>query len=211
MNTADTTVASLLAAATSGLLLGGGLIMAIGAQNAYLLRMGLARQHVFVLAGTAALVDALLIAAGLLGLGALIQAAPALATALRWGGVVFLTWYAWAAARRAWTGGTLGGGSMNARVSARQAVLTLLGLSLLNPHVYLDTVVLVGAIGSHYAGPERAAFGAGAALASFIWFFSLTWGARFLAPWLATAKAWRWLDGVIALTMLGLAASLALD
>jgi L-lysine exporter family protein LysE/ArgO len=196
-------------AATTGLLLGGGLIVAIGAQNAYLLRMGLARQHVWLLATVAAGVDALLISAGLLGLGALIEAAPRLAWGLRWGGVVFLSAYAWAAARRAWAGSALGTGKVDTMVSAGQAVFTLLGLSLLNPHVYLDTVVLVGAIGARYMGLDRLAFGCGAVLASFLWFFSLTWGARFLAPLLATPKAWQWLDGLIALTMLGLAASLA--
>jgi len=199
----------MLEAATTGLLLGGSLIVAIGAQNAYLLRMGLAKQHVGLLAAVAASVDALLISAGLLGLGALIEAAPRLGWALRWGGVVFLSAYAWAAARRAWTGSALGSGKVDTTVSAGKAVFTLLGLSLLNPHVYLDTVVLVGAIGARYFGAERLAFGAGAVMASFLWFFGLTWGARFLAPLLATPKAWQWLDGLIALTMLGLAVSLA--
>jgi L-lysine exporter family protein LysE/ArgO len=195
----------------SGFALGGGLIVAIGAQNAYLLRMGLARQHVGLLAATAAALDGLLIVAGLLGLGALIKANPALAQAMRWGGALFLLGYGLLAAKRAWQGGSLETqGAVANAVSARAALGTLLGLSLLNPHVYLDTVVLVGAIGARHAGSAKAWFGLGAVTASVVWFFSLAYGARFLAPWLATRRAWQVLDGLIALTMLALAASLIL-
>jgi L-lysine exporter family protein LysE/ArgO len=194
----------------SGFALGGGLIVAIGAQNAYLLRMGLARQHVGLLAFTAALLDGLLIVAGLLGLGRLIQANPSLAQTMRWGGALFLLGYGLLAAWRAWQGGSLEAQGSAEAVSARAALGTLMGLSLLNPHVYLDTVVLVGAIGARHAGSAKAWFGLGAVTASVVWFFSLAYGARLLAPWLATRRAWQVLDGLIALTMLALAASLIL-
>lgn len=193
----------------SGSLLGGGLIIAIGAQNAYLLRMGLARQHVALLAGTAAVLDGVLILAGLLGLGALIEARPELAQAMRWAGALFLLGYGVLAARRAGSNESLDASAAAVPpVGAKQAVATLLGFSLLNPHVYLDTVVLVGAVGTRHAGAAKAWFGIGAVLASVLWFFSLTYGARWLAPWLATRRAWRVLDGLIALTMWSLAASL---
>jgi len=196
----------LLQPALAGFALGGGLIVAIGAQNAYLLRMGAAHQHPTLLAFVAALVDSLLIACGLAGLGAVIQAHPQFAAVLRYGGAAFLAWYALQAARRAMTVEALDTGARQVpAVDARRAVLTLLGFSLLNPHVYLDTVVLVGAVGAQHVGSARWAFGIGACTASFVWFFALTHGARLLAPVLARPRAWRVLDGLIAMTMAVLA------
>lgn len=198
--------------ALTGFALGGGLIVAIGAQNAYLLRMGLARQHVAPLAFLAAALDAMLIACGLQGLGALIQAHPAWGQGMRWGGALFLIVYGGLACRRALQGSSLAAERDGVlEVPLKQAMLTLLGFSLLNPHVYLDTVVLVGAVGAQHAGLDRLAFGLGACTASFVWFFSLAYGARLLAPVLATRRAWQVLDGLIGLTMFGLAALLLVN
>jgi L-lysine exporter family protein LysE/ArgO len=199
--------ADLTGAFSTGFALGGGLIVAIGAQNAYLLRMGLVRAHPTALALLAATIDTTLIALGLLGAGALLQAHPGWALAMRWAGAAFLAAYAVAALRRALRGGSMPAGDAPV-VPLRQALLTLAGFSLLNPHVYLDTVVLVGAIGAQQPDALRPAFGMGAACASFVWFLSLTHGARWLAPVLATPRAWAVLDGLIGLTMAALALGL---
>jgi L-lysine exporter family protein LysE/ArgO len=209
--------------AAGGFLLCAGLIVAIGAQNAYLLRMGLVRLHVTPLALTAALLDAALIAAGLFGVGLLIEQHRGLAEGLRWCSAAFLAAYALGAARRAWRGssaterGTSAAGASPLRSvpvqaqavpSLRRSIATLLAFSLLNPHVYVDTVLLIGAVGSPLPWPQRVGFGAGAAMASALWFFGLGHGARLLAPLLATRRAWQCLDGAIALTMAALAIGL---
>jgi L-lysine exporter family protein LysE/ArgO len=178
------------------------LIIAIGAQNAFVLRQGLLREHVLPLVLLCAGADALLIAAGIAGLGALIAARPELLDLVRYGGAAFLFAYAIASARRAWRAERLtvaeGGGAALGSVLA-----TGLAFTFLNPHVYLDTVVLLGALASQRPdGPW--VFGAGAAAASFVWFFTLGYGARFLVPVFARPLAWRILDGLISLTMLGL-------
>ncbi|WP_415403722.1 LysE/ArgO family amino acid transporter [Tateyamaria sp. SN3-11] len=182
------------------------LILAIGAQNAFVLRQGLRRAHVFWVCLTCALSDAILIAAGVAGFGALAEAVPWFEQAMRYGGATFLLWYGWRNARSAWRGGAaLETGGQEVQ-SLRSAVLTVLALTWLNPHVYLDTVVLVGSISAQY--PDRLLFGTGAVLASFVFFFSLGYGARLLGPLFTKPGAWRVLDGIIALTMWAIALKL---
>lgn len=194
-------------AALSGFLLGLSLIVAIGAQNAYILRQGLLRQHVFILCLICALSDAILIIAGVAGLGTLISQSPMLITVVSVGGAVFLFWYGFSAFRRAMHPDALRLANTGA-VSLKAAVGTCLALTFLNPHVYLDTVVLVGSLSARFEGTERVAYGAGAVAASFIWFFTLGYGARLLQPFFAKASAWRILDCLIGIIMWAIGLSL---
>lgn len=197
-----------MASFVPGFLLSLSLILAIGAQNAFVLRQGLRQAHVFWVCLTCATCDAILIAAGVAGFGALAEAVPWFETVMRYGGAAFLIWYGWQNARSAWKGGAAldtGGGELQ---SLRSAILTVLALTWLNPHVYLDTVVLIGSISAQY--PDRLLFGIGAVLASFTFFFSLGYGARLLAPLFASPRAWQVLDAIIALTMWGIALKLLL-
>ena len=198
----------LLSAALSGFLLGASLIIAIGAQNAFILRQGLLRQHVFILSLICAASDAALIALGVGGLGTLVSKAPVLILVVTVGGVLFLGTYAVIAFRRAlhpeaMKAANATGGSLKAAVAA------CLAFTFLNPHVYLDTVVLLGSLSARFEGAGRIAYGAGAVLASFVWFFGLGYGARLLEPVFARPAAWRVLDIIIGLVMAGLAISLA--
>ncbi|HMA13301.1 MAG: LysE/ArgO family amino acid transporter [Bacteroidota bacterium] len=202
------TVPSTALAAAEGLGLGAGLIIAIGAQNAYVLRQGLRRQHVFAVATLCFLVDCTLIALGAGGFAGLLRAVPSLPSLAAWGGALFLAGYslrAFAAALRPQSlQAAEGGGGM----TLKAALTTALALSLLNPHVYLDTVVLLGGIAARYAGQERLAFALGAILASALWFYGLGYGAGRLAPLFASARAWRLLDAFVGCVMAALAASL---
>ncbi|GGG65879.1 amino acid transporter [Salipiger pallidus] len=191
----------------AGLGLGLSLILAIGAQNAFVLRQGLARSHVFAVCLVCALSDALLILAGVTGFGSLSQAAPWFETAMRWFGAAFLLWYGARSFLAAWRGGE----SLKAGASAgslRQAVLTCLALTWLNPHVYLDTVVLLGSVSAQY--DHQAGFAAGAMAGSFLFFFTLGYGARLLAPVFARPRAWQMLDAGIGVVMWAIAAKLIL-
>lgn len=199
---------NLLSAALSGFLLGASLIVAIGAQNAFILRQGLLRRHVFVLCLICAASDAALIALGVGGLGTLVAQAPTLITAVTVGGVLFLGAYAVIAFRRALHPGAMKAGSAGDG-GLKAAVAACLAFTFLNPHVYLDTVVLLGSLSARFEGAGRIAYGAGAALASFVWFFGLGYGARLLEPVFARPAAWRVLDVIIGLVMAGLALSLA--
>ncbi|MDD2843450.1 MAG: LysE/ArgO family amino acid transporter [Rhodoferax sp.] len=183
------------------------LIVAIGSQNAYVLRQGILRQHVLPLVLFCALSDALLMLAGIGGAGLLIRDNPLLMTLTRYGGALFLVTYGVLAARRAWhsTSMPVDTGGM---VTLAAALAACFAFTFLNPHVYLDTVVLVGALANQRPDPARWIFGAGAISASLCWFAALGFGARFLAPLFATARAWRLLDALIALTMWALAAML---
>ncbi len=196
-----------MAAATAGFLLGFSLILAIGAQNAFVLRQGLRGEHVFAICMTCAVSDALLIALGVSGASALAATAPWLIEVLRWGGAAFLLAYGMRSLRAAWIGGeALVPSSANA--GALSAALgTCLLLTWANPHVYLDTVVLIGSVAAAWPGAE-AAFGAGAALASVVFFFSLGYGARALAPLFARPESWRVLEAVVGVTMWTIAAGL---
>ncbi|HSN79611.1 MAG TPA: LysE/ArgO family amino acid transporter [Rhodoferax sp.] len=186
------------------------LIVAIGSQNAYVLRQGILRQHVLPIVLFCALSDALLILAGIGGAGLLIRDNTTLMTLTRFGGALFLTAYGALAARRAWQGKPMpldkSGG-----VTLAAALAACFAFTFLNPHVYLDTVVLLGAIANQRADPGRWVFGFGATVASLSWFAALGFGARFLAPLFAQVWAWRVLDALIALTMWTLAAMLLLS
>lgn len=198
----------LVSAFFSGLLLGASLIIAIGAQNAFILRQGLLRQHVFILCLICAASDAALIALGVGGLGALVSQAPALIKVVTVGGALFLATYAVVAFRRALHPQIMTAISSETG-SLKAAVATCLAFTFLNPHVYLDMIVLIGGLSARFEGSARSAFGAGAALASFVWFFGLGYGARLLEPVFARPAAWRVLDVIIGLVMAGLAISLA--
>jgi L-lysine exporter family protein LysE/ArgO len=193
----------------SGFATSAALIVAIGAQNAFVLRQGLARAHVLPVVLVCALSDALLITLGLLGLGALVQAHPLLLDVARYGGAAFLIVYGIGAARRALADHTLSvrGG---AATDLRAALAACLAFTYLNPHCWLDTVVLLGSVATQQPEAQRASFGSGAVLASAVWFFALGYGARLLAPLFARPLAWRLLDGTIALVMWAIAASLLL-
>ncbi|MED5619854.1 LysE/ArgO family amino acid transporter [Ideonella sp. BN130291] len=192
-----------------GLGLGAGLIMAIGAQNAHVLRMGLRREHVALTVAACVAVDVLLIVVGVAGLGALIEGSPWALRAARWGGAAFLLAYGLRAWHQAWRGGQLAvQPPQGARGSWRGALLTVLALSLLNPHVYLDTVVLLGSVGAQQPAAQRPGFAAGAATASLLWFVALGFGARVLAPLFARPVAWRVLDVLVGMVMVSLAVAL---
>ncbi|WP_299917704.1 LysE/ArgO family amino acid transporter [uncultured Roseobacter sp.] len=182
------------------------LIVAIGAQNAFVLRQGLRREHVFWVCLTCGVSDAILIAAGVAGFGTLAERVPWFETAMRYGGALFLLWYGWRNARSAWAGGHALQADAGARRPLLTTLLTLLALTWLNPHVYLDTVVLIGSISAQY--DNRLVFGTGAVLASISFFFALGYGARVLAPLFARPSSWRVLDGLIACTMWAIAAGL---
>lgn len=190
----------------AGFGLGLSLIVAIGAQNAFILRQGILQQHVFILCLVCAVADALLIAIGVAGVGAIIERSPNLLTGIRIFGALFLFWYAWVAIRRALNPEALdmenGSGD-----GLKVAMATCLAFTFLNPHVYLDTVLLVGASAPH-EGDARLAYAIGAMLASFVWFFSLGYGAKLLVPIFEKPNAWQILDIIIAIVMITIALSL---
>lgn len=190
----------MLAPFLSGFLLGLSLIVAIGAQNAFILRQGLLRRHVFVLSLICALSDAVLIVAGVAGLGTLVAQSPALIRVVTIGGALFLFAYAAIAFRRALNPRALHAVG-NGEGSLRAAILACLAFTFLNPHVYLDTVLLLGSLSAQFEGEARIAYGAGATVASFVWFFGLGYGARLLQPVFARPAAWRVLDMLIGLVM----------
>lgn len=200
-------MSSALVAAFAGLGFGLSLIVAIGAQNAFVLRQGLRREHVFTVVLICAVSDALLIALGILGLGALIAGLPVLLNVIELAGGAFLLTYGFFAAKRAIKPGELTADPSGAPIAWGVAVATALALTYLNPHVYLDTVLLLGSVAGTY-GSERWWFGAGAMLGSVLWFSMLGFGARLLRPVFAKAVAWRVLDAVIALVMFALGFSL---
>lgn len=191
-----------------GLGLGAGLIIAIGSQNAHVLRMGLRREHVGLTIAVCILCEVLLIAAGVAGVGSVVEASPLLLAAARWGGAAFLVWYGLRAWRAAFGKHALSASTHTAPMNSQRALVTVLAVTLLNPHVYLDTVVLLGAIGAQQGAQGRWWFALGAMSAAFAWFMLLGFGARLLSPWFAKPSAWRLLDGVIGSVMMLLAATL---
>lgn len=192
----------------AGLGVGLSLIMAIGAQNAFVLKQGLLRNHVFAVCLFCATSDAALIAAGVAGAGAIARNAPWFLQAMRWGGAAFLLWYGLRSARAAWRGGEALQASAGAAPALGPTLATLAALTWLNPHVWLDTVVLIGSISS--AQPNRLGFALGAMSGSFLFFFSLGFGARLLAPLFARPVSWRVLEAGVALVMWTIAATLIL-
>lgn len=198
---------NILSSGMSGFALGGSLIVAIGAQNAFILRQGLLQRHVFILCLICALSDALLIAAGVGGMGTLVSQSDTLILIVTLGGAVFLGSYAALAFKRAARPEAMVAGAPEG-LSLKAAVLTCLAFTFLNPHVYLDTVLLLGSLSASFEGGERVAYGAGAMIASFVWFFGLGYGARLLAPIFARPTAWRVLDAAIGVIMSLLAIAL---
>jgi L-lysine exporter family protein LysE/ArgO len=196
------------AAWLAGFLLGGGLIVAIGAQNAYVIRQGVIGQHTFAVCLFCALSDAVLIVAGVLGLGALLKAAPFLIPMLTYGGAAFLVWYGVKALRRALQPQSLaesGGAASQDAPTLTSALLACAAFTFLNPHVYLDTVVLVGSIAQARPAADRTSFALGAISASFAWFFSLGYAAHRMRAWLSQPTVWRALDLLIAMVMFTIA------
>jgi L-lysine exporter family protein LysE/ArgO len=184
------------------------LIAAIGAQNAFVLRQGIRREHVLPVVALCTVSDIALISAGIAGIGALISAHPSALNVAKFGGAVFLVGYGLLAARRAWRPSSL---TPSEKAPARliEVLVTCAALTFLNPHVYLDTVVLLGALANEHRD-ERWLFGVGAVTASAVWFVGLGLGARRLAGLFATPLTWRILDGLIAIMMIGLGVSLAM-
>jgi L-lysine exporter family protein LysE/ArgO len=176
----------------AGFFLGGSLIVAIGAQNAFVLRQGLLKQHVFAVTAFCAVSDATLILLGVAGFGEAIKAAPALLKAVQWGGAAFLVWYGVSAFRRAFNANALDAGS-GGGLTLRAALAQCAAFTWLNPHVYLDTVILVGGLSTTF-GENRWWYAVGAATASFVWFFALGYGARLLIPVFRKPMAWKVLD-----------------
>ncbi|MDB0035416.1 LysE/ArgO family amino acid transporter [Planktomarina temperata] len=184
------------------------LILAVGAQNVFILRQGILRRHVLPLCLFAAASDALLIWTGVIGFGVLAQMAPGIARLMTWGGAVFLCTYGALRFRAAYRGDyrlELGEG----RESLKKTLLTLAGFTFLNPHVYLDTIGLIGAVSAQYdADSLRYAFATGASLGSLVFFCALGFGARLLAPLMGSSKAWRVLDILVGMTMWAISALL---
>ncbi|GLQ88024.1 LysE/ArgO family amino acid transporter [Dyella flagellata] len=196
----------------AGLLLGASLIIAIGAQNAFVLRQGLLQSHRFPVALFCALSDAALIAAGVGGLGVAIGQHPHMLAVVACAGALVLAWYGVKALRRAFHPEVLTPDTHGNAASLWKVLATCAGFTWLNPHVYLDTVLLIGSLASAWPVPgPRTLFAIGAATASFIWFFALAYGARLLAPLFRKPLAWRVLDVLIALVMWGIAGKLLLS
>ena len=195
--------------ALAGMMLGASLIIAIGAQNAFVLRQGLRRQHLGMVVLVCILCDSGLIIAGAYGLGGIITAHPAFTRGMAWFGAAFLLFYSAPAAKRALRPSAL---TISALQTEQQkigtALTTVLAVSLLNPHVYLDTVILLGSIASQRTGEARLAFVIGAVFASTVWFTALGFGAKLLQPLFANPKSWQILDGLIAVMMALIAVSL---
>lgn len=194
----------------AGFLSGAALIIAIGAQNSFVLRQGIRCEHVLPIVLVCAGADALLIVLGVIGLGALIESAPGVLVVARYGGAAFLLAYGSVAARRALQSKQLTV-DVGIGTSLGAAMATCLAFTFLNPHVYLDTVILLGSLANQRAGSARWAFCVGAVTASFVWFFALGYGARLLGPLFGKPVAWRILDSLIALTLTGLGLSLLLE
>lgn len=191
----------------SGFGMGGGLIVAIGAQNAFVLTQGVRRNHHLAVAALCALCDAVLITLGVTGVGTMVASDPTLGTIAAWGGAAFLTWYGLAALRSAFKGGALEETDNGGKTLQHTLMLTL-AVTLLNPHVYLDTIVLMGSVSGQFALPERYLFAVGASTASLLWFFTLSLGGQMLAPAFKRDITWRVLDCAVCLTMWGIAVTL---
>ena len=193
-----------------GLSIGLGLIVAIGSQNAFVIKQGLLKNQVFIIVLTCALIDAILIAAGVAGLGSIISSNQILLSIAKYGGAIFLVCYGIRSFRNALKDDILYVSNDNTLLGSKQAFVTVLAVSLLNPHLYLDTCVLIGTIGSQFEGKDRFDFALGAISSSFMWFFFIGYGAQLLLPIFQKPLAWKILDFVIAIIMFGIATSLVL-
>ncbi len=201
--------AGLLTPVALGFGTGLALIVAIGSQNAFVLRQGIRGEHVAAVVVICSVSDAVLIAAGIAGVGALLQANPVIVDVVRFAGAAFLLAYGVMAARRALRPGTLTASGRQPAVGLGAALSTVLALTWLNPHVYLDTVLLLGSVANQQAQDLRWWFGAGAIAASLLWFSALGFGARVLRPFFARPSSWRILDGFVAAVMFTLGIRLA--
>ncbi|MFE7629949.1 LysE/ArgO family amino acid transporter [Kocuria sp. NPDC057446] len=191
----------------TGLMSGLALIVALGAQNAFVLRQGIRREHVGVVVALCAVSDAVLILGGTAGIGALVSRFPEALVVLRWGGAAYLTWWAVRSFRSALTPSSLAAEAPRSRGSV---IATTLALTYLNPHVYLDTVVLLGSLANQHGPDARWVFAGGAVAGSLVWFSALGYGARALSGVLSSPRTWRVVDLVIGVVMLALAVKLAL-
>ena len=190
-----------------GLLTGLSLIIAIGAQNAFVIRQGLTKKHVLLVVAICAISDALLILLGVAGLGALISGLPWLLEVIRWFGVAYLTWFGIRSIRSAFKIQALDASGVQS-ASAKTVVLSVLGFTFLNPHVYLDTVILLGSIGNQFV-QDKWWFALGGAVASILWFSSIGFGAKAASRFMSKPIFWKVLDSVIAAVMFGIAIMLA--
>jgi L-lysine exporter family protein LysE/ArgO len=190
-----------------GFFAGLSLIVAIGAQNAFVIRQGLSRQHVLVVVAICAIADAALIALGIAGLGAIIQGLPWLLEGVRWFGVAYLTWFGIKSVRSVFKNDVMDV-SGEQTTSLKKVVAAVLGFTLLNPHVYLDTVILLGSISNQFA-EDRWVFGFGAMTASIVWFSAIGFGARAASRFMSKPIFWRVLDSIIAVVMFTIAFYLA--
>lgn len=192
----------------SGLGTGAGLIIAIGAQNAFVLKQGIQQNYVFITALIGALVDALMITLGVGGFGMVLASNSLLLAFARWGGVAFLGYYGFRSFRSVFKSETLELDGSRKKPDLKATLIAMFMFSFLNPHVYLDTVVLLGSISAQFPEEERFCFGTGAIVASFVWFFTLGYGARYLAPLFRNPVAWKVLDFLIGCVMWAIALSL---
>ena len=209
MTSISPTAAAAGAVFSQGLALGLGLIVAIGAQNVFVLRQGLRREHVGSVVLLCVLADALLVAAGVLGMAQALGARPQLARVLALAGAAFLACYGGLALRRALRPQALAGAASGPGLGRAAAVAQAAAFTLLNPHVYLDTVLLAGSIGAQQPAALRGWFVGGASAASALWFSLVGYGARWLAPWFVRPRAWQLLDAFVCATMVLLSAALA--
>ena len=191
-----------------GFTMSGSLIVAIGAQNAFVIKQGLLQRHLFLTAFLCALIDSLLIILGVLGFGTVVLEYPLLFDVAKYFSVIFLVVYGALSLKSAFKTRAIENREEKALISWKKTVLLLLTITLLNPHVYLDTVVLLGSIASQQPDHEQLYFALGAIIASFLWFFSITYGSRFFAPIFQNPIAWKIIDGVVAVTMWVIAISL---
>lgn len=185
-----------------------GLIIAIGAQNTFVLKQGIQQNHVGLIALICGLVDTILIIVGVGGLGAMIASNEIVLMVSRWGGAAFLTCYGLRSFWMAFKNQSLKIDAKGQKLSLKKVVLTALAVSLLNPHVYIDTCMLIGSVGAQFPAEERPFFAFGASLSSFVWFFSIGYGAKSLIPLFKKPIAWKILDCIIGAMMLSIAFSL---
>lgn len=196
---------STMSAYLTGFILGGSLIIAIGAQNAYVLKQGLLKSHVFIICLICTLSDAILIAIGTSGVGKIVENNPDWLKAITWLGAIYLVFFGLSSFRAALRNETLKASSSSNSQNIKTVISTVLALTFLNPHVYLDTVLLIGSIASPYSDENRFYFTIGAITASFVWFFGLGYGARLLQPLFSKPSAWKTLNIIIGLVMFWIA------
>lgn len=194
--------------ALKGFTMSGSLIMAIGAQNAFLIRQGLTRRHLFFSAFLCSLLDSILILLGVVGFGTIVTEYPLCLDLAKYFSVAFLVGYGALALRSAFKTNTLNNVGDKNLISWKRTLLVLLTVTLLNPHAYLDTVVLLGSIAAQHQGHEQPYFAVGAISASFLWFFAITYASRFFAPLLSNPLSWKIIDGIVAVTMWTIAITL---